>query len=109
MSIIKKNTLHNIPLFSRLAEKDIELLHRIANKKAFPKNVILAHEGEPLERFCILLSGSVKEYLSDINGKEITLGILKQSEYFGELSLLGHTTQSASIVTTENVLLVSFL
>jgi len=100
-------TRHHLPVFSSLTEQEFEFLHSISKKKAFPKNVILAYEGQHMDHFHVLLSGSVREYLSDVNGKEITLGKLSQSDYFGELPLLGQATQSVSIATMEKVLLVS--
>ena len=101
--------LQNIPLFSALADKQIELLNRIAKKKTFSKNVIIAHEGEPLEAFYVILSGSVKVFLSDHNGKELTLDLLKPGDYFGEISLIEGACHAASFVSVDKVTLAAIL
>ena len=82
---LKNMILKSIALFSELTDSQIEALMRIAKKKAFGKNVIIAQEGETLETFNVILSGSVKVFQSEPNGKELTIDVLKPGNYFGEI------------------------
>jgi len=49
----------------------------------------------------VLLSGRVKVYLSDAQGKEVTLNQLGPGEYFGEITLDGGP-RSASVMAVED-------
>ena len=50
----------------------------------------------------MILSGSIKVFLADEDGKEIVLSTMLPGEYFGELALIGDTQRSASVVTLED-------
>jgi CRP/FNR family cyclic AMP-dependent transcriptional regulator len=50
----------------------------------------------------VVLNGKVKVYLSDDEGKEIIINILKEGDYFGELALLDESPRSASVMTLED-------
>lgn len=95
--------LQNMPIFSKLTTDKLDLVMRIAIRRTYAKNVVIAHEGDPLESFYIILSGSIKVFLSDRCGKEMTLDILKPCDYTGELLLLDDACHSASLVTLETV------
>ncbi|MFV2056805.1 MAG: Crp/Fnr family transcriptional regulator [Thiohalomonadales bacterium] len=97
--------LQNVPLFSNLTSAEQDAIKGVMLKKTFVKNVIIAHEGGQQDSFYVILSGSVKEYISDRTGKEITLAVLKPYDYFGELSLLGDACQMVSIMTLEKACL----
>jgi CRP/FNR family cyclic AMP-dependent transcriptional regulator len=49
----------------------------------------------------VIVSGAVKAYLSDENGKEAILSTQGPGEYFGELALFDDTPRSASVAATE--------
>jgi CRP/FNR family cyclic AMP-dependent transcriptional regulator len=50
----------------------------------------------------VVLSGKVKVFLSDEEGKEVTLNLQGDGEYFGELAILDDAPRSASVMTTED-------
>lgn len=58
-------------------------------------------EGDQSDSLYVVLSGKVKVFLSDEEGKEVTLNVQGEGEYFGELALLDSAPRSASVVTTE--------
>lgn len=58
-------------------------------------------EGDHSDSLYIVLSGKVKVYLNDEDGKEVTLNMQTAGEYFGELAMLDDAPRSASVVTME--------
>lgn len=93
--------LSNIALFSDLADEDLEIISSHSVIKTYPKNCILINEGDHSDALYVILSGKVKIFLSDENGKEIILNMQEAGEYFGELALLDDEPRSASVMTLE--------
>jgi len=94
--------LNNISLFSELNNADLEAVARLAVTRNYPKNTMVMYEGDHSDSLYVILSGKVKVFLSDEEGKEVTLNIQGEGEYFGELALFDDAPRSASVVTTEN-------
>ena len=68
--------------------------------KPYEKNAIVVTEGEFTKSLYVIISGRVKVYLDDENGKELVLDSKGPGEYFGEM-VLDEGPRSASVVTTE--------
>ena len=95
-------TIEKIPLFSGLAQSDIEAISRHAVVKTYPRNAVLINEGDESDSLYVILSGTVKVFLSDAEGKEIILNTQGVGEYFGELALMDDAPRSASVMTLED-------
>lgn len=63
-------------------------------------NTTLIEEGDRGDTLFVVLSGSLRIFCSDPNGREITLAIYGPGEYVGEMSLDGGP-RSASVCTEE--------
>lgn len=98
--------LRNISLFAGLSEYQLETISRLAVTRSFNKNALIICEGDLSDSLYIVISGKVKAFLSDEEGKEITLTIHVAGDYFGELSLLDSDPRSASVVTMEETKLM---
>lgn len=94
--------LSNVSLFSDLPEADRNAIAELATMRSFPRNTIIISEGDDSDSMYVVLSGKVKVYLSDDEGKEIIINILKEGDYFGELALLDESPRSASVMTLED-------
>lgn len=92
--------LKNIPPFQGLPEDKLRTLAAKAVTKSVPKNVIVITEGEFTQSLYVILSGRIKVFLNDENGKELVLDVKGPGEYFGEM-VLDEGPRSASVVTTE--------
>jgi CRP/FNR family cyclic AMP-dependent transcriptional regulator len=82
---------------------DQTLLREIASRgglKIFPANAVLITEGDDSDSLYILLSGRVKVYSTNAEGKEVVIAVHGPGEYVGELSLDGGT-RSTSVMTLE--------
>lgn len=68
--------------------------------RSFPRNTVLIHEGDTGDALFIVLSGKVKVYASNDQGKEVVIDFHGPGEYVGEMSLTG-APRSASVMTVE--------
>ncbi len=93
--------LDKISLFSELSELDMEAITKLAVTRNFPKNTLILCEGDQSDSLYVVLSGKVRVFLSDDEGKEVTLNVQGEGEYFGELALLDSAPRSASVMTLE--------
>jgi CRP/FNR family transcriptional regulator, cyclic AMP receptor protein len=87
------------PLWS-LPEPHLKALAQHGTVKAYPKNAILVNEGDRSDSLYVILSGKVKVYLADEEGKEMVLNTQGPGEYFGEI-MLDEGPRSASVMTLE--------
>jgi len=93
--------LKNVSLFSGLPEESINAVSALATTRTYPKNTIIISEGDDSDSLYAVLSGKVKVYLSDDEGKEIIINIHGSGDYFGEMALLDDKPRSASVMTLE--------
>jgi len=93
--------LRNVPLFSDLPDHDLQAITSLAVTRTYPKNTIIISEGDDSDSLYAILSGRVKVFLSDDDGREIIINILGDGQYFGELALLDDAPRSASVMTIE--------
>jgi CRP/FNR family cyclic AMP-dependent transcriptional regulator len=84
-----------------LPAKLLEEIGAIAATRAFAKNAIIVSEGDETDSLYVVLTGRVKVFLSDQDGKEVQLNHLGPGEYFGEVTLDGGP-RSASVMAMED-------
>jgi CRP/FNR family cyclic AMP-dependent transcriptional regulator len=68
--------------------------------RTFPKNAVIINEGDRGDSLYVILSGKVKVYVSDDDGREMILDIYGPGDYVGEMALDGRP-RSASVMTLE--------
>ena len=83
-----------------LPEAYLKALAEHGSVKAYPKNAVIVNEGDRSDSLYVILSGKVKIYLADDEGKEVLLNTQGPGEYFGEL-ILDEGPRSASVMTLE--------
>jgi CRP/FNR family cyclic AMP-dependent transcriptional regulator len=86
--------------FLGLKESDLQAISDHAVTRSFARNTVVITEGDRSDSLYIILSGRVKFYVSDEQGKEIVLSQAGPGEYFGEISL-DEGPRSASVMTLE--------
>lgn len=99
--------LSEVSLFADLSDDDLAAMSQLASVKTYPKNTIIITEGDSSDSLYGVLSGKVKVYLSDDEGKEIIINILTKGDYFGELALIDEAPRSASVMTSEETRLIA--
>jgi CRP/FNR family cyclic AMP-dependent transcriptional regulator len=84
-----------------LSQKEIELLSTYGSISTVPKNCIVVAEGSTTDDFYVILSGRVRVFVSDEQGRQATLNIQGAGEFFGEIALIDGCGRSASVITLE--------
>ena len=82
---------------------DQALLREIAHQggvKPYPAQAVIINEGDAADSLYIVLSGRVKVYSTNAEGKEVVIATHGPGEYVGELALDGGV-RSASVMTLE--------
>lgn len=99
--------LDQIPLFAGLPAEALARLEGHTRQRNIARNTLLMTAGEPAEAMYLIISGTVKVFLSDVDGKEVTLALLSKGDYVGEMALIDEQPRSASVITTEDAVLCS--
>jgi len=95
--------LSKVSLFSALPPEELQTLERHANLKRYRKNTIIIERGDESSALYVLISGKVRVYLADEEGKEVVLSVYDEPGcHFGELALLRNTARTASVMTVED-------
>jgi len=86
--------------FANLDEGALRALAPHGAVRSFPRNAVVVNEGDETDSLYVLLSGRVKAYVSEEDGREVVLNTVGVGDYFGELVLDGGP-RAASIMTLE--------
>lgn len=93
--------LANVELFAGLTPEQLDRIAQAAHPRVFMPGTIIVNEGDDAHGLYVIQSGSLKVFLVEENGRELTLSLLWPGEYFGELALLDSAPRSASVMTRE--------
>lgn len=86
--------------FVHLDEARLRELAPHGATRTFARNAVVVNEGDATDSLYVVLSGRVKAFLSEADGREVVVNTIAAGEYFGELVLDGGP-RSASIMTLE--------
>ena len=86
--------------FAGLDEHALRALCQTGAVRAVAKNVIVVSAGDATDSLYVILSGRVKAFVSDEQGKEVVVNTIGAGDFFGELVLDGGP-RAASIMTLE--------
>lgn len=92
----------NIQLFHNLPPDYLQALGGLLSRKTFPAGVALMTTEQAGEAVYFILSGTVKVHIEQEDGSDVIVAILGSGEIIGEMSVLGQTIRSASVVTIES-------
>lgn len=101
VSPVSTALLRNVPLLSLLSENELALLARVVSRKSYARNSQILGAGDPTDSLYILISGRIKVFMGDLDGKEVILSILGPNEFFGEMGLIDNSPRSANVVALE--------
>ena len=94
--------LNKISLFSGLHQQELETIKSHSMVRTYRRNTIILNKGGESSSLYVILTGKIKVYISDEDGREIVLNIQGPGAHFGELALIGGLPRSASVMTLEN-------
>lgn len=97
----------NVPLFAGLGDRELDVLQQRAKLRTYRRNIVVINEGDEASTLYMIISGQVKVFLSNDEGKEIVINLQGPGEHFGELALIDSTPRSASVMTVKQSRLAS--
>jgi len=104
----RKPTVQNIPAADPrpagaldLDEGELRALSAHASVETVPRQTVLVNEGDRSDSIFIILSGRVKVFLHNPDGREVILNVHGPGEYFGEM-VIDEGPRSASVTTLED-------
>ncbi len=93
--------LAKIPLFEGLDEGDLERLNERLLRKSFRPGTFIITVEKTGELVYMLIEGTVKIFVDQIDGSEVILAFLGAGDTFGEMSLLDSAGRSANVLALE--------
>lgn len=94
-------SLRAIPLFSAIADSDLELIASLLIERRFPRGTTIVEEGLPGDYMYVIREGRVKVTKISDEGREKILMFLDAGSFFGEMALLDRAPRTASVKTLE--------
>ena len=94
--------LKKIKPFSTLTDEETWNIRKISKEVYYQEGQKIFEEGVEGDAFYIMINGKVKIVKKNPQGKEETLAVVKEGEFFGEIALLDEGVRSAGAVASEN-------
>lgn len=95
--------MKELAVFSTLDFSEREKIGVLAGKRVYRKNEYIFREGEPADTIYLIKYGRVRLFKISMNGREITLDILKEDDILGENTFFEdaqHTMNAQAIEDT---------
>lgn len=83
-----------------IADPLVRDLARGGQVRSLPRNSVFIHEGEKVDSLFVILSGRVKVFVADADGREMVLDIHGPGDYVGAMALDGRP-RAASVMAME--------
>jgi CRP/FNR family transcriptional regulator, cyclic AMP receptor protein len=95
-----------VPLFASLSPDELQAAAQFFTVRSYPKNAIVATEGDRLDMFNIILSGSIQWFWSDEAGHELKLQAEGPGGHFADTTLAGEPILM-SVIALEHLRIAS--
>lgn len=93
--------LEKVDLFASATPDERAQIESYTSRRRYPRGTVIVAEGDSNQSLYVIVSGKVKVYLTDADGREIILRFQGPGEYFGELALLDDAPRSATVIGVE--------
>ncbi len=100
--------IQDSPLFHEVSDEALQALASMALCHDYPKNNILFYQGDPAGPVFLVVSGQAKITISNEEGKEVILTMVRPGGLFGLLAAIDDSPQPANAITVEPSQLAKF-
>ncbi len=100
--MLSKERLKEIKLFKGLSDDEIGIVANVLDESLYKKGAIIWEEGAPEQGLQIIDHGKVRITRKTSENHRQVLAVLKDDNFFGELSLLDGRSHSASAEALED-------
>ncbi|MGH7728676.1 MAG: Crp/Fnr family transcriptional regulator [Vulcanimicrobiaceae bacterium] len=90
-------SLRKIPLFHDFGLAELSEVATLLEARRYRKHAIIVREGEAGDSLFVILAGSVAVVRIGHDGRETILSILKERDFFGEMSIFDSAPRSATV------------
>ncbi len=94
------------PTFIELPEEDVERLMSSASARSMPRHTLLFSQGDPADRFYVVLGGKVKLFTAMESGDEGVVEIVEPIHTFAEAAMFASGKFPVNAEVVENSVLV---
>src|SRR3978361_2039695 len=101
--MMELSTLRRIPLFRDFSDEQLSQVLATVSERRYARHQFIVREGEPGDTFFVIASGSIAVCRIGPDGRETILSILKEGDFFGEMSMFDSSPRSGSIKTLTDV------
>lgn len=81
----------------------VNALTALGRVRRYPRGSLLFAEGDAGNEVLLIRSGSVKVFVTSLNGREVVLEVMEAGDLLGELSAIDAEDRSASAIALSNV------
>ncbi|MFY9780974.1 MAG: Crp/Fnr family transcriptional regulator [Candidatus Baltobacteraceae bacterium] len=100
---ISLESLRIVPLFRDFDVAELAEVAQLVTARRYGKHQTIFREGDPGQTFYLILEGSVAIVRIAPDGRETILSILKERDFFGEMSIFDSSVRAASVRTLTEV------
>jgi CRP/FNR family cyclic AMP-dependent transcriptional regulator len=101
MTATSADELAAIPLLGLLSQEELQAVAKLFTVRSYQKDAIVATEGDRIEIFNFILSGSVQAFWRDEDGHQLKLGIDGPGMHFPDVALGGEPALVSHIANTD--------
>lgn len=95
-----------IPFFSSLSKEERKEVTDAATLRGFSTGEVIVYEGDTGRSIFVIISGRVRIFGRDYQGKDFELAILEPGEFFGEMAFLTGKPRLVSAMAEDTTLLM---
>jgi len=99
--------LERVPFLAALSAQDLDWLTERLRRRKYSRGDIIFQKDDPGQSLFIIEAGSVRIYMPGTQGADLTLAVIGEGEFFGDLSLLDGRPRSASAMAASDSTLLS--
>lgn len=102
----RRELLRRIHLFTDLTDRETDTILDLMREKTVARGTAIFHQNDHGGGLYLILAGSVKISRTARDGRDITVAVLHQGNFFGEMSLLDGQPRSATATAAESTRLL---
>ena len=106
MTALTAADLAAIPLFASLSQEELQATAQLFTVRSYPKDAIVATEGDRLDLFNIIMSGRIQFFWHDEAGYQVKLGIDGPGGHYADVTLDGELILM-SVIALDNLRVAS--
>ena len=100
--------LAKIPVFENLKPRELRQVAGIVHRRQFVPGEYVFFQNDPGLGMYVIEQGEVSVFLLGNDGTKKEVAVLKDGDFFGELSLLDESPRSASVIAQSDANLIGF-